>query len=406
MEVVEGRRLCRRVLRRVSLAGRASSRRLRRLVHAMLSRTTSRRCVPLDSGVEVKHRLFGSFHGLSILRRLLRSSSVARVVMGKVSRVFCRGRKEVFQSGGYFLSRRELLSIVRRVMNRSGHCMGRTSPVISTELGSKSQMGIMLGPITIGKPVLAVQGFPSRTVAVRRLVHVNDMASSTTGFLGGLMTTGCGVFIDNKAKTKGAAFLGTLSGCVPGKRHLVAVRSGTRLRVRKIRGLIHLRTHKPGTRKRKTMAVESLVGSTLHVEPSQVIMKRMEKRRAMSVVSSTVLGNRDNSVSAKRTGGPASVLRELRAVVLVKVSLPLRTVRERITSTLSVVVRLKELQSGAEGILRVMRIRNCRNKEVRAGILCRFGRRKVGGKGVRKYLVGGGRVAGGRGLLTTKCRAV
>lgn len=231
-------------------------------------------------------------------------------------------------------------------------------------------MGTMVCPITLGNPVLAVEHFPRRPVAVRGLVTLKDVARRYTRFLRGLIGTECSVVVKNKAKDKGAAFLTTVSRCVPESRELVAVRSGTRLHVEKVSGLIQLRTGVTGVRKTISIAVESLVGSTLQVHPSEVVIKRIHNKRTVSVLR-TLGAKRRKSLSATRTGSTESVLSELRAVILVNISLPLRTVEERVTSKISVLMRLKEVESGSEGLLRMARIYNFRGKRVHVQPLCR-----------------------------------
>lgn len=240
---------------------------------------------------------------------------------------------------------------------------------MSTELRGKTHIGTIICPITLGNPVLAVHHFPSSPVAVRGLVTFKDVARRYTRFLGGLIRTECSVIVNKNANDKGAAFLKTIARCVPGSRHLVAVRSGTRLGVQKVSGLMYLRTGVTGVTNTISMAVQSLVQSTLQVEPSEVVMKRIHKKRTISVLRD--LGaKRSKDLSALRTGDDRSVLSEVRAVALVKVSLPLRTVQERVTSKMSVLMRLKHVQSGDEGLLRVARMYKFRGKRVRAEPLC------------------------------------
>lgn len=58
----------------------------------MLART-ERLFLSLGRGMRLERRLFYSIHGLSILRRLVSSRDIARVVMGNPSRVFIRHKK-------------------------------------------------------------------------------------------------------------------------------------------------------------------------------------------------------------------------------------------------------------------------------------------------------------------------
>ncbi len=195
-----------------------------------------------------------------------------------------------------------------------------------------------------------------------------------------------GVVITNNAKSNGAALLGLLDSFVPSARHVIAVRSTTRLELRRPR-LMHLRSHPPGVRNGNTVAVHSLMHGTLHVHPSHVVINRYHNNRTLSVLR-TVGAKRSNSLAAIRTGAPHSIVSHLRAVILVSnVRLPSQTVHRRVSSTISLVIRRSHFDSNSHEVARVSRMVKLRKARAMVRSVFIFGRANIDrSKGVRNRL--------------------
>lgn len=78
------------LVRRLSLSERLSSGRVLSIVSRLVLGRVGSIHLTLGRGMRLHRRLFCSIHGLSILRRLISSRAIARVVMGKPSAVFMR----------------------------------------------------------------------------------------------------------------------------------------------------------------------------------------------------------------------------------------------------------------------------------------------------------------------------
>lgn len=123
----------------------------------------------------VVSRVLSSIINLKPLRPLVRSSAIARVVVGNYHSTFFRHNNILCPVRRTFRSSRRVHILVSHVVSPLNHHVSRHDPVIGTHLGANCHIGTIVPPITVSKPVLAVQGFSSHVYSLSRLIKLKSL---------------------------------------------------------------------------------------------------------------------------------------------------------------------------------------------------------------------------------------
>ena len=288
--------------------------------------------------------------GLGPLDALLEDPDVADVLVNGPGPVWVE-RRGGLEPTSVVVDRGQIARWIERLVGPLGLVADRSRPVVDARLADGTRVAVVLDPLAVDGPVLAVRRH--RTVPVglgafgpQALVDV----------LVGAVADRRNVVVYGPTGSGKTTLLNALGALVPAEERIVTIEDTAELRIPHPH-VVRLEA-RPGTAEGAgATGVRELVRAALRLRPDRIVVGEVRGAEALDMVWALSTGHR-GSLSTVHADGPLDVLRRLETMCCsAPEHLPLAAVRAQVASAVDVAVGVRRGPDGSRRVVAVHAVR-------------------------------------------------
>jgi pilus assembly protein CpaF len=150
-------------------------------------------------------------------------------------------------------------------------------------------------------------------------------------------------------------FLNVLSQYIPGDERIITIENAAELQLRQ-EHVVTLESRPPNIEGRGEVTIQNLVVNALRMRPDRIIVGEIRASEALDMLQAMNTGH-EGSMTTAHSNSPRDTLSRIETMTLMAgMDLPIRAIREQISSALELVVHLERLRDGSRKITHVTEI--------------------------------------------------
>jgi pilus assembly protein CpaF len=150
-------------------------------------------------------------------------------------------------------------------------------------------------------------------------------------------------------------FLNMLSSFIPGNERIITIEDAAELRLQQ-RHVLPLEARPPNVEGKGQVAIRQLVINALRMRPDRIVVGEVRGGEALDMLQAMNTGH-DGSLTTAHSNSPRDTLHRVETMVLMAgMDLPLRAIREQISSAFSLIVHLERLGDGARRAMNITEV--------------------------------------------------
>lgn len=348
---------------------RCSREQVERLIRSTLADVRPRLDGPQADAVV--RDLLDDIFGFGPIQPYLDDPSVTEVMVNGPTHVYVERAGRIEATDARFLDEDHLLRTIDRIVANVGRRIDESSPMVDARLDDGSRVNAVIHPLAVDYPVLTIRKFSVTPFTPEDLIRLGTMSPHAARFLETCVAGKMNILISGGTGTGKTSLLNVVSGYVPGDERIVTIEDAAELRLTQ-EHVVRLEARPANIEGKGRIAIRDLVRNALRMRPDRIIVGEVRGAEALDMLQAMNTGH-EGSLSTIHANSPRDALSRLETMVLMAgFDLPVRAIREQMSSALDVVVQLARLRDGSRRIVSIAEIQSMEGDAVVMQDIFRF----------------------------------
>jgi pilus assembly protein CpaF len=293
--------------------------------------------------------------GLGPLEPLLRDETLTEVMVNGPQQVYIERDGKLELTNVTFQNDEHVMKIIQRIIAPIGRRIDESSPMVDARLADGSRVNAIIPPLSLVGPVITIRKFSATPYTVDDLVRFGTATPEMFEFLEACVKARLNIFVSGGTGSGKTTMLNILSSFIPDDERIVTVEDAAELQLRQ-EHVITLEARPSNIEGKGAIPIRELVRNSLRMRPDRIVVGECRSGEALDMLQAMNTGH-DGSMSTGHANTPRDMLSRLETMVLMAgMDLPLRAIREQISSAVDLIVHQNRLKDGTRKIVNITEV--------------------------------------------------
>src|SRR5450830_859903 len=287
--------------------------------------------------------------GLGPLEPLLRDETVTEIMVNGPRQVYVERSGRLELTNVVFQNDDHVMRIIDRIISPIGRRIDESSPMVDARLTDGSRVNAIIPPLSLVGPVVTIRKFAASPFTVDDLVRFGTATPDMFDFLKACVEARLNIFVSGGTGSGKTSTLNVLSSFIPNDERIITIEDAAELQLRQ-EHVVTLESRPPNIEGKGQVPIRELVRNSLRMRPDRIIVGECRSGEALDMLQAMNTGH-DGSMSTGHANSPRDMLSRLETMVLMAgVDLPLRAIREHVSSAVDLIVHKSRMKDGTRRI--------------------------------------------------------
>ena len=293
--------------------------------------------------------------GLGPLEPLLRDETLTEVMVNGPQQVYIEREGKLELTNVTFQNDEHVMKIIQRIIAPIGRRVDESSPMVDARLADGSRVNAIIPPLSLVGPVITIRKFSATPYTVDDLVRFGTATPEMFEFLEACVKARLNIFVSGGTGSGKTTMLNILSSFIPGDERIVTIEDAAELQLRQ-EHVVTLESRPSNIEGKGAIPIRELVRNALRMRPDRIVVGECRSAEALDMLQAMNTGH-DGSMSTGHANTPRDMLARLETMVLMAgMDLPLRAIREQISSAVDLIVHQNRLKDGTRKIANITEV--------------------------------------------------
>ncbi|MFK5688972.1 CpaF family protein [Ornithinimicrobium sp. LYQ92] len=293
--------------------------------------------------------------GYGPLQRLLDDDAVTEIMVNGPDNIYVEVGGRLTRSGARFTSEEHLRRVIERIVGKVGRRIDESSPLVDARLEDGSRVNAVIPPLAFSGSTLTIRKFGKVPMRVQDLVDRDSLTPQMVDLLRACVEAKLNILVSGGTGTGKTTMLNVLSSFIPAEERIITIEDAVELQLQQ-EHLVRLESRPRNIEGRGEISIRDLVRNSLRMRPDRIIVGEVRGGESLDMLQAMNTGH-DGSLSTLHANSPRDAVSRLETMVLMAgMDLPLRAIREQISSAVDLIVQLTRLRDGTRRVTQVTEV--------------------------------------------------
>jgi pilus assembly protein CpaF len=361
---------------------RVNSTQARQAVSGIVKEIIADQRVPLnfDEQEKIQADLLDEVFGLGPLEPLLRDPKISDIMVNDKDHVFIEKGGLLQRTNTTFRDDRHLLQIIDRIVSRVGRRVDESSPMVDARLPDGSRVNAIIPPLALDGPSLSIRRFGTGPLAANSLVELKSISAEMMELLSSAVKARISIVISGGTGSGKTTLLNILSQYIPNNERLVTIEDAAELRLAQ-ENIVRLETRPPNIEGNGAIKQRQLLINCLRMRPDRIIMGEIRGEEAFDMLQAMNTGH-EGSMTTIHANTPRDAISRLESMVAMgNMNLPEKSVRQQISSAITIVIQATRMSDGSRKVTSIAEITGMEENVISMQEIFTFNKKGIGPDG-------------------------
>jgi pilus assembly protein CpaF len=293
--------------------------------------------------------------GYGPLEPLLARDDISDIMVNGSQRCYIEVSGRVKLTNVRFRDDSHLMNVCQRIVSQVGRRVDEASPICDARLPDGSRVNVIAPPLSIDGAALTIRKFKKDKLTLGQLVKYNSISAEGAEVLRILGRVRANVLISGGTGSGKTTLLNCLTAFIERDERVITCEDSAELQLQQPH-VVRLETRPPNLEGEGEITMRDLVKNCLRMRPERIIVGEVRGPEAFDLLQAMNTGH-DGSMGTLHANSPREALSRLESMITMGgYSLPSRTIREMIVSSIDVIVQAARLRDGSRRITHITEV--------------------------------------------------
>ena len=293
--------------------------------------------------------------GYGPMQQLLDDKSVTEIMVNAHGTIYVERSGRIERTDSRFISDQHLRRVIERIVSEVGRRIDESSPMVDARLPDGSRVNAIIPPLSVDGPSLTIRKFSADPYQAEDLIVFGTMTAAMRDMLAACVQGKLNILISGGTGTGKTTLLNVLSSFIPDDERIVTIEDAVELQLHQDH-VVRLESRPPNIEGRGQVTIRDLVRNSLRMRPDRIVVGEVRGGETLDMLQAMNTGH-EGSLSTVHSNSPRDAIARLETMVLMGgMDLPVRAIREQLSSAIDLIVHLTRLRDGSRRITHVTEV--------------------------------------------------
>jgi pilus assembly protein CpaF len=293
--------------------------------------------------------------GLGPLETYLADESVSEIMVNSPTQVYVERDGKLERGEKAFSSAQAVMGVIERIVGPLGRHIDESSPLVDARLADGSRVNAIIPPLALKGPCITIRKFKRDLLGADSLIGFGTLTPQMAQFLDTCVKGRRNVVISGGTGSGKTTLLNVLSGYIPERERIVTIEDAAELQLSQDHW-IQLEARPANIEGKGQITIRDLVRNALRMRPDRIVVGECRGGEALDMLQAMNTGH-DGSLTTLHANSTRDALARLETMVLMSgMELPVRAIREQISSAVHVVLQQTRFADGSRKVTAISEI--------------------------------------------------
>jgi pilus assembly protein CpaF len=336
--------------------------------------------LPDDIRKQVFDDILDELTGFGPIQPLLDDPDVSEVMVNGPKKVFIEKNGKLTKSAITFDDDDHVLRIIDRIILPLGRRVDADTPTVDARLPDGSRVNAVVRPVSIDGPSITIRKFRKDKLSIQQLIDYGSLTPHMAEFIRACVLAHLNIVISGGTGSGKTTLLNVLSSFIPEEERIVTIEDAAELQLQQDH-VLRMETKVPNIDGKGAVTIRDLVRNSLRMRPDRIIVGECRGGEALDMLQAMNTGH-DGSLTTLHANTPRDALSRLETMVLMAgMDLPLKVVRQQISSAVDLIIQQTRLKDGSRKVTAITEVVGMEGETVVMTDIFKFEQTGVGEKG-------------------------
>jgi pilus assembly protein CpaF len=293
--------------------------------------------------------------GFGPLQPLLEDDSVTEIMVNGAKNIYIERKGKIHRVPVTFESNEHVMRVIDRIVAPLGRRIDESSPYVDARLPDGSRVNAVIPPISLVGPAVTIRKFFKTPITIDQMISYGSITAEAVQLLKAAVEARLNIVISGGTGSGKTTLLNVLSGFIPNDERILTIENAAELQLRQ-EHVVTLESRPPNIEGRGEITIRDLVINALRMRPDRIIVGEIRDDAALDMLQAMNTGH-DGSMTTAHSNSPRDTLSRLETMTMMAgMELPVRAIREQISSAVDLVVHQERMRDGSRKIVAITEV--------------------------------------------------
>jgi pilus assembly protein CpaF len=293
--------------------------------------------------------------GYGPLESLLARDDIADIMVNGADRTFIEVGGKIQLTNIKFRDNTQLMNICQRIVSQVGRRVDESSPICDARLLDGSRVNVIVPPLALDGPTLTIRKFRKEKLTLDQLMKFGAISKEGSEILKIIGRVRCNVLISGGTGSGKTTLLNCMTNYIDDDERVITCEDAAELQLQQAH-VVRLETRPASLEGSGAITMRDLVKNCLRMRPERIIVGEVRGPEAFDLLQAMNTGH-DGSMGTLHANSPREALGRLEAMITMGgFSLPAKTIRDMIVSSVDIIIQAARLRDGSRRITHITEV--------------------------------------------------
>ena len=340
-------------LKQTDLSQELLSKKTREMVVGILERDAG--FLPYSERQVITAEITDEVLGFGPLEQLLNDDDITEVMVNGPRQVYVERKGKLQRTEVVFRDDEHVMHIIDKIVSPIGRRIDESQPMVDARLPDGSRVNAIIPPLSLKGPSITIRKFSRSPYNINDLVRFGTLSTQMARLLEAAVKARLNIFISGGTGSGKTTLLNVLASFIPTDERIVTVEDAAELQLNQDH-VLSLETRAANIEGKGAITIRDLVRNCLRMRPDRIVVGEVRAGEALDMLQAMNTGH-DGSLTTGHANSPRDMLARVETMVLMAgMDLPVRAIRQQITSAIDLVVQQSRLRDGTRVITHITEV--------------------------------------------------
>jgi len=293
--------------------------------------------------------------GYGPIQSLLDDDEVTEIMVNGPKKIFVEKKGQLIKSNVTFDDDDHVMRVIDRIILPLGRHVDSDSPTVDARLPDGSRVNAVVRPVAIDGPSITIRKFRKDKLKTEDLINYGSLTRQMADFLEACVRARFNIVISGGTGSGKTTLLNVMSGFIPENERIITIEDAAELQLQQDH-VMRMETKTANADGLHAVSIRELVKNSLRMRPDRIVVGEVRGGEALDMLQAMNTGH-DGSLTTVHANTPRDAISRIETLVLMAgMDLPLKVVRQQISSAVDLIVQQTRLKDGQRKVTAVTEV--------------------------------------------------